>query len=129
MDLTYYVIQPLIANIKTGNVWHDCLLIMLAMFCLSFISKSCTSVIASIQAFMSSITWRRLKARYSINIIVNPNDTLNTSMQVVSRNVFKLYLKDKNLIFYWTGTRRIFGSSSSSSYDGCAYMFGQIHPY
>jgi hypothetical protein len=129
MDLTYYVIQPLIANIKTGNVWHDCLLIMLAMFCLSFISKSCTSVIASIQAFMSSITWRRLKARYSINIIVNPNDTLNTSMQVVSRNVFKLYLKDKNLIFYWTGTRRIFGSSSSSSYGRCEYMLGQIHPY
>jgi hypothetical protein len=129
MDLTYYVIQPLISNIKTGNVWHDCLLIMLAMFCLSFISKSCTSVMASIQVFMSSITWRRLKARYSINIIVNPNDTLNTSMQVVSRNVFKLYLKDKNLIFYWTGTRRIFGSSSSSSYDGCAYMLGQIHPY
>lgn len=126
MDLSFYVIQPLISNIKTGNVWHDCLLITIALFCLTFVSKSCNYGMVKLQSFIASITWRRLKARYSINIIVNPNSYLDTRMQVTSRNI--LFEKISLKIFLNIGSRRIFGSSPSSSYDGCEYMFGQIHP-
>ncbi len=41
MDLTFYVIQPFISKIKTGHIWHHCMLIIIALFCLTFISKAC----------------------------------------------------------------------------------------
>ncbi|CAF3660239.1 unnamed protein product [Adineta steineri] len=60
VDISYYVMQPIITNIKTGNIWHD----------------------YKLQLLISSTTWRRLKARYSINIIANPNRLLDTRLQV-----------------------------------------------
>ena len=86
MELSYYVMQPLIASIKTGNIWHDCLLIIIALFCLTCVSKSCTYALDKFQLFITSITWRRLKAKYSIDIVVNPNSSLDTRMQVTCRN-------------------------------------------
>ena len=88
VDLSYYVIQPLITNIKTGNVWHDCLLITIALFSLTFVNKICNYGIEKLQSLITSITWRRLKARYSINIIANPNSSLDTRMQVIIRRIY-----------------------------------------
>ncbi|CAF0797062.1 unnamed protein product [Adineta steineri] len=82
VDISYYVMQPIITSIKTGNIWHDCLLIMITVFCLTCINKFCASAIDKFQLLISSITWRRLKARYSINIIANPNRLLDTRLQV-----------------------------------------------
>ncbi|CAF1349771.1 unnamed protein product [Adineta ricciae] len=82
VDLSYYVLQPLISSIKTGNIWHDCLIIMLSVFCLTFISKMCTSVMESWQSFITSISWRRIKARYSIDISTTSSDIFDTRIEV-----------------------------------------------
>lgn len=126
VDLSFYVIQPPIANIKTGNVWHDCLLITIALFCLTCVSQSCTYGIAKFQSFIISITWKRIKAKYLMNVILNPNSTMGAKMQIISINVFeKINLKT----FLNIGSRRIFGSSPSSSYGGCECMFSQIDSF
>ncbi|UJR17577.1 hypothetical protein I4U23_004473 [Adineta vaga] len=82
VDLSYYVMQPLITNIKSGNIWNDCLIIIISVFCITCISKLCSSVIEKLQSLISSISWRRLKARYAIDIMTNSNDITETRMQV-----------------------------------------------
>ena len=125
VDLSYYVLQPLISSIKTGNIWHDCIIIVLSVFCLTCISKMCTSLIESWQSFITSISWRRIKARYSIDISTNSSDILDTQMEV---NIsFRDFFSTKEMLI--TGSRRIFGSYSSSSVIGYQHMFCETNSY
>ncbi|CAF0843112.1 unnamed protein product [Didymodactylos carnosus] len=76
MDITYYVIQPLITTIKTGNILHDCLLIVLALFCLTFIGKlSAIFIDYLIVYYLPNICkFRRIKSRYQLDVIINTQD-------------------------------------------------------
>ncbi|CAF1560393.1 unnamed protein product [Didymodactylos carnosus] len=76
MDITYYVIQPLITTIKTGNIVHDCLLIVLALFCLAFIGKlSAIFIDYLIDYYLPNVCqFRRIKSRYQLDVIVNTKD-------------------------------------------------------
>ncbi len=76
MDLHYYVIQPLISTIKikTGNIWHDCLLITLALFCLTFISKASVYVIDLLKLRIKRLNLRPLTASYIIDVVVKTSE-------------------------------------------------------
>ncbi len=82
MDLHYYVIQPLISTIKTGNIWHDCLLITLALFCLTFIGKASAYVIDLLNLRIKRLNLRPLTASYIIDVVVKTSEHTTLRMQV-----------------------------------------------
>ncbi|CAF4193369.1 unnamed protein product [Adineta steineri] len=82
MDLHYYVIQPLISSIKTGNICHDCLLIILALFCLTFISKVSAYAMEILQHRMRAVSLRPLTASYTIDVVVNTLESEYTTFRM-----------------------------------------------
>jgi hypothetical protein len=82
MDLHYYVIQPLISSIKTGNIWHDCLLITLALFCLTFVGKASAYVIDLLKLRIKRLNLSPLTASYIIDVVVKSSEHTTFRMQV-----------------------------------------------
>ncbi len=81
MDLHYYVLQPLIASIETGNILHDCSLTIFALFSLMFISK------ATVYA-MELSTIHEIELRLVIIICV---EYLTSNCLNLTKNLFSFF--------------------------------------
>lgn len=82
MDISYFLIQPLISSIKTGNIWHDCAFISIVLLCLTFVTKTMTRLIEFIIRWMDSVRWHRVTASYTFDVLIDTSNYAANKMQV-----------------------------------------------
>lgn len=74
MDISYYLIPSILANVKTGNIYHDCLIIIVVLFCINLLSQSITKLINYIMEKISNMNFKKkASSSYTINIKMNLN--------------------------------------------------------
>lgn len=76
MDISYYLIPSILSNVKTGNVFHDCLIIIVVLFCINLLSQSIAKLITYIMEKISNVKFKKKAASsYSMNINIKLDNT------------------------------------------------------
>ena len=82
MDISYFLIQPLISSIKTGSIGQDCVFISIVLFCLTFVAESIGRLMAAIISWMDSGRWHRVTASYTSDVLIDITNYTANKLQV-----------------------------------------------